>query len=363
MNARPVDVLRGSSFTPTPWRDVCVGDVVRVRDRDAFPADLVLLSSSATGRNGPGGGGGSGSGGGGGDSGNDGGGAAAAPSSTAAAAAFPPPPLAEEGSTSTAEGDQHHHQQQQHHHQQQQQQQHSSAPSHGSSCPAGPPLSSSFPTGVAFVETANLDGETNLKMRQALPQTAGLLSAAEIFRATTGIGSDGGRASAEGSGGSGEAPPPLFSPPPPSSSSSSAAPATPSQPRPSLLRIECEQPNSAIYRFQGVLVTPEGERLPLSPNQVSENGEEFFFLRRFLFFFLRRRGRGRRRFQLRLRRRPAQLFLPQGRGDTIERAFRNDLGCIRPVQVDSLALASNAKETKVFPRVLLTQCQPSKGFG
>ena len=277
MNARPVDVLRGSSFTPTPWRDVCVGDVVRVRDRDAFPADLVLLSSSATGRNGPGGGGGSGSGGGGGDSGNDGGGAAAAPSSTAAAAAFPPPPLAEEGSTSTAEGDQHHHQQQQHHHQQQQQQQHSSAPSHGSSCPAGPPLSSSFPTGVAFVETANLDGETNLKMRQALPQTAGLLSAAEIFRATTGIGSDGGRASAEGSGGSGEAPPPLFSPPPPSSSSSSAAPATPSQPRPSLLRIECEQPNSAIYRFQGVLVTPEGERLPLSPNQVSENGEEFCF--------------------------------------------------------------------------------------
>lgn len=38
---------------------------------------------------------------------------------------------------------------------------------------------------MSFIETANLDGETNLKIRQALPDTATLLDAAELmnFRA------------------------------------------------------------------------------------------------------------------------------------------------------------------------------------
>ncbi|VBB25702.1 unnamed protein product, partial [Acanthocheilonema viteae] len=36
-------------------------------------------------------------------------------------------------------------------------------------------LSSSEPAGVAYIETSNLDGETNLKIRQALPRTAGII--------------------------------------------------------------------------------------------------------------------------------------------------------------------------------------------
>lgn len=36
-------------------------------------------------------------------------------------------------------------------------------------------LSSSEPAGVAYIETSNLDGETNLKIRQALPITARII--------------------------------------------------------------------------------------------------------------------------------------------------------------------------------------------
>lgn len=235
MNARPVDVLRGAQFAPTPWRDVRVGDVVRVRDREAFPADLVLLSTSAMGS-----GGGSGSG-----SGNDGGNGGGGLNGGSDGVGDVDDTSSSSSSSLSVAADPTNHQSQRRRQQQQQ-----------------------VPTGVAYVETANLDGETNLKMRQALPQTAELLSAAAVCRATVGGGGGGIDAVAVAVGTSGANADAATS----SSSntaSSSSSPSPPRQNQPSSrLRIECEQPNSAIYRFQGVLVTPSGERLPLSPNQV-----------------------------------------------------------------------------------------------
>lgn len=64
-------------------------------------------------------------------------------------------------------------------------------------------LSSSEPEGMSSIETANLDGETNLKIRQAHPTTATLLYIEEMknFKA----------------------------------------------------KIQCEAPNKHIYEFKGVL--------------------------------------------------------------------------------------------------------------
>ena len=180
MNARGVLVLRGGGgvggggdgkqgvaggstapvplspphFAPTRWKDVAVGDVVLVRDRELLPADVVLLSTAN-------------------------------------------------------------------------------------------------PAGVAYVETAGLDGETNLKLRQAVEATwgaAGGGSAADP--AALAVAVDG-------------------------------------------LGVECEHPNPHIYRFTGNLVLPPckatsstttaspspitpsppaNSRVPLSPDQLLLRG-------------------------------------------------------------------------------------------
>ncbi|OZJ05495.1 hypothetical protein BZG36_01897 [Bifiguratus adelaidae] len=46
LNARKVKVLEHGQFVTKAWRDVCVGDILRVESGDSFAADLVLLSSS-----------------------------------------------------------------------------------------------------------------------------------------------------------------------------------------------------------------------------------------------------------------------------------------------------------------------------
>lgn len=46
LNARKCKVLQGSNFVEQAWRDVKVGDVLRIESGENFPADLVLVSSS-----------------------------------------------------------------------------------------------------------------------------------------------------------------------------------------------------------------------------------------------------------------------------------------------------------------------------
>src|SRR5690606_24033091 len=43
-------------------------------------------------------------------------------------------------------------------------------------------MASSEPEGLCYIETANLDGETNLKIKQAIPETAGLVSPGDLSR-------------------------------------------------------------------------------------------------------------------------------------------------------------------------------------
>ncbi|KAJ2163162.1 aminophospholipid translocase [Coemansia sp. RSA 552] len=83
MNKSTARVLVGTSFEEVPWRDVAVGDIVRVENKEAIPADIVMISSSE-------------------------------------------------------------------------------------------------PEGMCYIETSNLDGETNLKVKQALPETAKMLSPTDL---------------------------------------------------------------------------------------------------------------------------------------------------------------------------------------
>jgi phospholipid-transporting ATPase len=88
-------------------------------------------------------------------------------------------------------------------------------------------LASSEPEGLCYIETANLDGETNLKIKQALPETSTFLSPAELARL----------------GG----------------------------------RLKSEQPNSSLYTYEATLtlqaVAGRSEKeLPLQPDQLLLRG-------------------------------------------------------------------------------------------
>jgi len=82
-------------------------------------------------------------------------------------------------------------------------------------------LASSEPEGLCYIETANLDGETNLKIKQALPETAAILSPGVLSR-VQGV-------------------------------------------------LKSEQPNNHLYTFEGTLSIDTGggeKELPLSPDQM-----------------------------------------------------------------------------------------------
>ncbi|KAJ1913080.1 aminophospholipid translocase [Mycoemilia scoparia] len=83
MNRSMTHVLVDGQFVEKPWREIVVGDILRINNKEAIPADLVILSSSE-------------------------------------------------------------------------------------------------PEGLCYIETSNLDGETNLKVKQARPETANLLTAQSV---------------------------------------------------------------------------------------------------------------------------------------------------------------------------------------
>ena len=86
-------------------------------------------------------------------------------------------------------------------------------------------LASSEPEGLCYIETANLDGETNLKIKQAIPETANLVSPNELSRLTG--------------------------------------------------RVRSEQPNSSLYTYEATLTMQAGggeKELPLAPDQLLLRG-------------------------------------------------------------------------------------------
>lgn len=86
-------------------------------------------------------------------------------------------------------------------------------------------LASSEPEGLCYIETANLDGETNLKIKQAIPETANILSPSELSRC----------------GG----------------------------------KVRSEQPNSSLYTYEATMTMHAGggeKELPLQPDQLLLRG-------------------------------------------------------------------------------------------
>jgi phospholipid-transporting ATPase len=86
-------------------------------------------------------------------------------------------------------------------------------------------LASSEPEGLCYIETANLDGETNLKIKQAIPETCVMVSPSELSRL----------------GG----------------------------------KLRSEQPNSSLYTYEATLTVAAGggeKELPLQPDQLLLRG-------------------------------------------------------------------------------------------
>ncbi|KAL8742604.1 MAG: hypothetical protein Q9184_008227, partial [Pyrenodesmia sp. 2 TL-2023] len=86
-------------------------------------------------------------------------------------------------------------------------------------------LASSEPEGLCYIETANLDGETNLKIKQAIPETAGFVSPSELSRLSG--------------------------------------------------RMRSEQPNSSLYTYEATMTLHAGggeKELPLAPDQLLLRG-------------------------------------------------------------------------------------------
>lgn len=86
-------------------------------------------------------------------------------------------------------------------------------------------LATSEPEGLCYIETANLDGETNLKIKQAIPETASLVSRNELSRLSG--------------------------------------------------RVRSEQPNSSLYTYEATLTMTAGggeKELPLAPDQLLLRG-------------------------------------------------------------------------------------------
>ena len=86
-------------------------------------------------------------------------------------------------------------------------------------------LASSEPEGLCYIETANLDGETNLKIKQAIPETANLVSPSDLSRLSG--------------------------------------------------RVRSEQPNSSLYTYEATLTMSAGggeKELPLAPDQLLLRG-------------------------------------------------------------------------------------------
>ena len=86
-------------------------------------------------------------------------------------------------------------------------------------------LATSEPEGLCYIETANLDGETNLKIKQAIPETANLVSPTELSRLSG--------------------------------------------------RVRSEQPNSSLYTYEATLTMSAGggeKELSLAPDQLLLRG-------------------------------------------------------------------------------------------